>query len=218
MKKALTLLGPPGSGKTTVADNIGFEGRIDIIKTGPLLKKEIGQASEISKEIEIYINRGDLVPSEYVAKVIDKKMSGLGEDIELIVFDGFPRLKEEIDILFEVLKTNSFKLEGVILLELSRRQAYNRLVDRMHCSNCGAIYNLRYYPPPKKEAALDKRMDDYPTVIDSQLDEYESRTLKVVDHFRDKYPDFLMEIDADNSLFKIFSDLHRYLENIGIDI
>lgn len=218
MDKAISLLGPPGSGKTTVADNIGFEKGIDIIKTGPLLKNEIGKGSNISEDIEAYISRGDLVPSEYVAEVIDKKMSSLSNDTKLIVFDGFPRLREEIEILFEVLKSNDFRLEGVVFLSLTRRQAYDRLVERMHCSNCGAIYNLRYYPPPKKDAALDKRMDDYPTVIDSQLDEYESRTMKVVEHFRKKFPDFFIEIDADDSLFKIFSELHRHLKNIGIDI
>ena len=53
------IFGPPGAGKGTQAQNIVNKFNLYQISTGELLRNEIKNQSEIGKEIEQIISKGD---------------------------------------------------------------------------------------------------------------------------------------------------------------
>jgi adenylate kinase len=55
------MFGPPGSGKGTQAEILGKRMGLPTISTGVLLRKEIGDKTELGQKVELIIAGGNLV-------------------------------------------------------------------------------------------------------------------------------------------------------------
>ena len=64
------IFGPPGAGKGTQSQNIVKKFKLFQISTGDLLRKEIKNKTQIGKEIEEIISRGDFATDDIVNKLI----------------------------------------------------------------------------------------------------------------------------------------------------
>ena len=69
------IFGPPGAGKGTQSQNIVKKFKLFQVSTGDLLRNEIKKKTEIGKEIEEIISRGDFATDDIVNKLI--KISSL---------------------------------------------------------------------------------------------------------------------------------------------
>ena len=66
------IFGPPGAGKGTQAQNIVRKFNLYPVSTGDLLRTEIKNKSDIGKEIEEIISKGDFATDDIVNKLIKK--------------------------------------------------------------------------------------------------------------------------------------------------
>ena len=66
----IALFGAPGAGKGTQSQNIVKKFKLFQVSTGDLLRNEIKKKSEIGKEIEEIISRGDFATDDIVNKLI----------------------------------------------------------------------------------------------------------------------------------------------------
>ena len=64
------IFGPPGAGKGTQSQNIVKKYNLFQVSTGDLLRNEIKNKSEIGKEIEEIISKGDFATDNIVNKII----------------------------------------------------------------------------------------------------------------------------------------------------
>ena len=64
------IFGPPGAGKGTQSHHIVKKFKLFPVSTGDLLRNEIQNKSEIGKEIEEIISRGDFATDDIVNKLI----------------------------------------------------------------------------------------------------------------------------------------------------
>ena len=65
------IFGPPGAGKGTQSQNIVNKFKLFQVSTGDLLRSEIKNKSEIGKEIEEIISKGDFATDDIVNKIIN---------------------------------------------------------------------------------------------------------------------------------------------------
>ena len=93
----------------------------------------------------------------------------------LILFDDYPRNREEIQHLRKMEEKELFEQAAVIVLHLTRETAAKRISGRRKCENCGAMYTV-YFDPPQKPGTCDRcgsrpeqRNDDSPDVIEKSL-------------------------------------------------
>lgn len=144
-KCAIVLLGPPGSGKTTLVRSLATGKRLAAIEAGNLLKREVRLQTPLGRQIKPYTDSGVLVPSALVTRVISAEAETVEND--LVLFDGFPRCSEQIELFFQMLKEQQLHLGAVLVLTLDMQTAVERLSGRRICANCGSLYNQNVKPP-----------------------------------------------------------------------
>ena len=70
----LVLLGPPGAGKGTQARVLGELWGIPQIASGDLLRAVVRENSALGREAASYMDRGQLVPDEFVLKLVAERL------------------------------------------------------------------------------------------------------------------------------------------------
>ena len=70
----LILLGAPGAGKGTQAENICEKLSIPAISTGNIIREAIKNGTKVGLEAKRYIDSGDLVPDEVVIGIIKERL------------------------------------------------------------------------------------------------------------------------------------------------
>jgi adenylate kinase len=213
---AVVLMGPPGSGKTTVARRLATHYQFSVIETGNLLGAEVKRDTPLGREITPYKTAGDLVPSELVKRVIAAELEKAPE--RPVLFDGFPRSAPQVDLLFELLKERHLTLCAVIILNADTEVIMKRLGGRRLCQKCGTLYNI-YANPPRQEGRCDKcggelvqRPDDQPEVIRRRLENYERETVPIINLFRKQYQKLCLEVSAQAPTDEIITCVRQRLD------
>jgi adenylate kinase len=104
MKQRLLFLGPPGAGKGTQAQNLAAERGLLHLSTGDLLRAEVAAGSELGKEAEAVMARGELVSDALVLAIVRSRLEaqaaagGTGW-----LLDGFPRNLAQAEALGSLL-------------------------------------------------------------------------------------------------------------------
>lgn len=168
----LIFIGYPGSGKGTVAKQLKD---YEQISTGDLLRKEIASGSELGKQIDALISKGNLVSDEMALQLIKSNF----DPSKKYIFDGFPRTLKQAELLQEqVLQGQSFK---AVYFEIDKELLADRIVNRRSCPQCGAIYNLKFKPPQVKDTCddcshvgLTHRKDDTIEVLEKRFEIFEA--------------------------------------------
>jgi len=205
--KAVILLGPPGSGKSGLADKIGKHLPIDIFESGELLRREMNIGSELGERVGSFVERGELVPSELMIEVLGKVMSDA--ESATIVFDGFPRQMDQVIPFFAMIAENHFDLSAVIILEISKDVGTKRIAGRRICAGCGAVYNVDFDPPARVGVCnrcggtLVKRKDDTIETVTHRWETYENQTLPVIEYLTTNYPSLIHQVPAQKEIRQV---------------
>lgn len=216
MKREFIFLGPPACGKGTqtsrLAEYLGFPH----VDTGSLLRAEIKNGTENGKIAKGFIDKGQLVPVELVAKIIGDRLAQ--KDCENgYILDGYPRSAEQADMLLDINKRNDKEPAQftAIYFDLDKEVLLDRIVNRRSCPKCGEIYNLKY-KPTKVEGVCDKcgealtqRKDDNAETARARFETYFNETAPLIDYYTEK--GLLKTLNADGSIDEVWE---RMLEII----
>lgn len=183
----LILLGAPGAGKGTVAKQLtAIDGSVQI-STGDILRGAVKEGSELGKEAEGYMKRGDLVPDSLIMGIMEKRLQE--PDCQKgFLLDGFPRTIPQAEALKEIFAKLNIKFDMAVDIDVPRDVIFDRLCTRRTCNNtdCQAIYNVKSMPP-KKEGICDKcgnpiiqRDDETEEAIAHRLDTYNEKTAPLI--------------------------------------
>lgn len=188
------FLGPPGSGKGTIASKITKELKIPHISTGDLFRAAIKAENDLGLKIKSIIEAGDLVPDEVTIEVVKRRLS-VSDTENGYILDGFPRTPAQAEAL------NKFsKVDKVIDLNLNDEELIKRLSGRRVCKNCGNSFHVNFVPPQKDgicddcNGELYTRKDDQIDSIKNRLKIYYSQTEPLKEYY--KKLNVLCPIDA----------------------
>ncbi len=186
----IVLFGAPGSGKGTqgalIAEKYGFLH----LSTGLMLRDEVKKGSELGKEIDTYISKGDLVPNEMMCSILKEELKTY-IDVKGIIFDGFPRTISQAEFLDATLKEYGLKIDLMIDIQADKDILIKRLVKR---------------------GTMSHRTDDTHDTILKRLKIYDNETKPIINYY--KKTNRYNSVVSINSIEDTFNDIIALIENI----
>ena len=181
------IFGPPGAGKGTQAQNIVKKFKLYQISTGDLLRNEVKNRTEIGKDIENIISKGDFATDEIVNELIKNAIFDVTKKNNLI-FDGYPRSLSQAKNLDLLMQNSDQKIDFIFYLNVKKDTIIKRI---------------------EKRKILEKRSDDNLPTILKRYDAYMDTTKPVLDYYSKKLNFY--EIDGGEKIEQISSKIEQIL-------
>ena len=182
------IFGPPGAGKGTQAFNIVKKFNLFQVSTGDLLRDEVKNQTDIGRDIENIISKGDFATDEIVNELI-KKIIYDPQKKNRLIFDGYPRSLNQAENLDNLLNDSNQNIDFIFYLNVKKETIIKRI---------------------EKRKIVENRADDDLSTILKRYDTYMETTKPVLD-FYSKKSNF-HEIDGDLKIEEISSKIEQILD------
>ncbi|MGB9602192.1 MAG: adenylate kinase family protein, partial [Limisphaerales bacterium] len=203
------IMGKNGAGKGTQSSLLCRAYDLVHISVGDILRWNIQNHTKIAAKIIKHIQSGQLVPDEIVFEVVKKRLEEHNWNYGFVL-DGFPRNLNQAEFFME-----SYDIDAVIHIHVSDDVAIKRVLSRRICEHCKLDYNLIYHRPQNPDfcdvcgGRLLPRADDTPNAIREQVYEYNSKTIPIIDYFKQK--EIVITVNGDKPIEQVHSEIKREL-------
>ena len=214
MARYYVLLGPPGAGKGTQAKIIAENLHLVHISSGDIFRENLGKQTELGKQAQGYINRGELVPDGLTINMIRDRLQK--PDCENgVILDGFPRTPAQAEALRKMLNETGQEVLGVPYISVPADVLIERLSGRWSCKQNGHVYHLKYNPPKVAGicdidgSELYQREDDRSETVLKRIEVYLSQTAPLIVYYQEQGK--LLEVDGTQDIAKVSDQLLKAL-------
>ena len=177
----LILLGPPGAGKGTQAKIIEDRYGLVQLSTGDMLRAAVAAGTDVGKQAEAIMARGELVPDEIVVGIISDRVDE-PDCAKGFILDGFPRNVAQAEALDKMLAEKGLALDAVVELAVDDAILVSRIEKRAAETEGGP------------------RADDNVEALRKRLQVYHAQTAPLIGYYGDKgvlkTVDGMADIDA----------------------
>lgn len=206
----IVLLGAPGSGKGTQAQQLQSDHGWPQVSTGDLLRSAVADGTELGLKAKVVMDAGNLVSDEIVLGIIKERLGN--DDAKTgFVLDGFPRNRAQALDLETVLKDLGKQLDAAVFMDVRFDILLKRLTGRRTCSKTGKLLNIYFSSQEELDACTDaggeliRRVDDDEDTIRNRLEVYERETAPLIDYYRDSGQ--LRTVQAEGTPAEVYSRL-----------
>ena len=215
----LILMGAPGAGKGTIAKLLSaVDGSVQI-STGDILRGAVDAGSDLGRQAQDYMRRGELVPDDLIMALMEHRLQQ--PDCESgFLLDGFPRTIPQAEALTRLLGKLGVVLDMAVNIEVPREVIIERLTTRRTCENreCQEIYNIKSKPPAvegicdKCGSAVVQRDDETSAAISRRLATYNQKTAPLIGFYEKQNLLLTTKTTASEAVVKAVTD---QLESTG---
>ena len=217
----LIMMGPPGAGKGTQADEIAKAHGIPKISTGDMLREAVQNGTEIGRGANAIMSAGKLVGDDVMIGIVrgrlDQKDARDG-----FVLDGFPRTVTQAKALDEIMAGRDPLI--VVDIVVPEFELVRRLSRRMVCNACGATSGGPGGPGgiiTRGDAAvcqrcggkLVQRSDDNDAVVRERLKFYHDQAQPLVEYYHTR-PTF-RSVNGSQAPDRVGADLIAAIDSAG---
>jgi adenylate kinase len=191
MLRAL-LLAAPGAGKGTQGTRLAARYGVPHLATGDMLRAHVADQTELGREAQVYMDRGELVPDDLVVRLAVGRIGAPGAAAGFVL-DGFPRTLAQAVNAYEWAKTRDRMFHAVIVLDVPETELVARLVER------GRIAG---------------RSDDTEDTIRNRLAVYRAETQPLMDFYDARQ--ILFALDGTGTIDEVASRIEDALVGRGL--
>lgn len=206
----IVLIGPQGCGKGTQAKLLAERYKIPHISTGDLLRESAEKGDGIGLVIKNYLNKGKLIPTNTIIKIIEEKIKK-PECKKGFILDGFPRNLDQAEALDEITE-----IDLVFIIDISDELAVKRISRRQNCAKCKRVYGIDI--PPKKKGTCDMcsvklivREDDKPELVKKRLEVYHDETEPLIEYYKVR-KDVVYTLDGSERADKVLKEIVKIID------
>jgi adenylate kinase len=195
----IVLLGPPGAGKSTIAEAIVDQYHLVPISTGQRLRAEIKAHTSLGRGVAAYLEHGDLVPDSLMDRLLRACLETL-EPENGFLLDGYPRTMVQALGLDGTLADYGRRLDRVIALDVTDEEVVRRLSGRRMCEGAGEPFPVHVDDLAsmmrcrERGGHLAQRDDDRPEIVRQRLTVYHQQTQPLLDYYEGE--GLLRRVDA----------------------
>lgn len=206
----IVMLGAPGAGKGTQAQQMTSHLGIPRISTGDIFRESLVEDNVLGKEIREFMEKGELVPDDIVLKVVEERLSR--EDCRHgFILDGFPRtLRQAMEF------DRDFDVNCVINLVVDRDTLTRRLVGRRTCRSCNAVHHASALGGldvcPICGGELFMRQDDDEATISNRMRVYLQSTHPLIEYYENRGK--LINVDSTQSPEAVLAEIKGHIANL----
>ena len=211
----IILLGAPGAGKGTQAQNICDELNIPALSTGAIFRAAMEAGSEVGKKAKEYVEAGNLVPDDITVGIIADRI--LENDCSNgFILDGFPRTVAQAEALEKMLTEHNMSLTHVLSIEVDEEAIVQRRGGRLMAPTSGRVYHETNNPPKVagkcdvSGEALIKRDDDKEEIVRHRLKVYEEQTAPVKGYYAAN--NMLTEVNGMQDVADVSAEIMRIIK------
>jgi len=211
------LMGPPGAGKGTQADEIVQEFGIPHISTGDMFRSAAAEGTDLGLKAKAIMETGKLVPDDVTIGIVKERL--MRDDcIPGCLFDGFPRTIAQAEALDSMLKEMGRRIDCVLSFEVPDDVLVERLTGRLVCRKCGETFHIRHQPPQVDGICDDCggelyiRDDDKEETARNRLSVYHAQTAPLLDYYQNS--GVIAAIDAHCSIEEVAEKIMKALAGL----
>lgn len=211
-----SLLGPPGSGKSTQAELLKKSLNLVHVDIGSELRAIAEQDTDLGRTVdEIIHHRGELVPDNIMEDVFRQAVARVPQDKGVLV-DGAPRYVSQIDEFLRIFTECGRVLDEIIFIDLPLEESIARISKRYLCFACRHPYIFG------KDIVVDdivcgdcggrvgQRKDDTVDGVTKRFQVFQTETLPVIEYFEKK--NMLLRVNGRQGSEEIFKEI---MEKVG---
>jgi len=212
MRPQLILIGAPGSGKGTQANNLISEMGYNHISTGDLLRAEIAKESDLGQKLKSILAAGDLVDDATVLELLNANCELEGNSY---IFDGYPRNLEQAKALDESVLKGADSM--AVYFDIDLEILIERIVNRRTAPKSGEIYNL-ITRPPKVPGKCDvsgedlvHRKDDNEDTVRNRMNIFKENVDPILAYYEGQGR--LQRVNAASAAVEVFDLIKNIVDN-----
>eukprot|EP01114_Cavostelium_apophysatum_P013376 TRINITY_DN3228_c0_g1_i1.p1 TRINITY_DN3228_c0_g1~~TRINITY_DN3228_c0_g1_i1.p1 ORF type:complete len:676 (+),score=191.65 TRINITY_DN3228_c0_g1_i1:135-2030(+) len=205
----ILLLGPPGSGKSTVSSNLHQKYHLAPISSGDLLRQEKASGSDLGKYIKENPQYNALVE---IANELTRNKVKEAKGHAGFVMDGI-RTILDAKTVDSILEDEGVHLHHVIQLDIQETSIFKRLCGRKIHAASGRVYGSDN--PPKVPGIdditgekLEAREEDSTEAVNKRLNFYRNNITDLSRYYRDIYH----VVNVERPVQEILGDIEQILK------
>eukprot|EP00808_Paulinella_micropora_P003045 g39743.t1 len=212
------VTGKPGSGKGTLCPLIAEKYGIKHLSTGDMLRAAVQAGTEIGKQADEVMKKGELVSDDLIVKLIGEAMEAK-ECRYGFILDGFPRTLGQAEELNKMLEARKKRVSLVLQFDVPNEVLVERITGRRIHKASGRSYHVKFNPP-KEEGKddvtgepLEQRADDNEESLKSRLEAYATSTKPILEYYAKPTVEVpVLTVNADQPPEKVKEETMSMLE------
>ena len=184
------LLGPPGAGKGTQASRIAERLGIPAISTGDIFRANMAEGTEIGKQAQAYMDRGEFVPDSVTNAMVKARLAA--PTLPTVPPRRLPASVEQAHVLRDMLLDLGKSIDVVLEIQVDEDEVVERMLKR---------------------AQEQHRTDDTEPVMRHRLEVYHQQTLPVATYYVDQ--DLLEVVDGSGTIDEVTARIFAILDSVA---
>lgn len=207
------IYGPPGSGKTTIANNINFQGNIAYISTGDVTRGQMSKGGRVGKELDYYHKNSLQYPKDLIRQVMTEAIKERLQNNNIALLDGYPKYFDEVLDYTSIMQELGLSTKGIIRLQLPIEESWRRIKDRFICPECNGQISMLETSEckcPQCGTMLTKRWEDDYANLERRYKDHMEAVGPVLDLLA-PYCSNILKVDASMPLPQILHIINSFI-------
>nr|CAB3220769.1 AK58 radial spoke protein [Phallusia mammillata] len=204
----IVLIGPTGSGKSTMAQKLAEKYKLVDVSCGTVIKEQIANETKLGDAVKDFVKEKQRIPNALVSKIILDRLTNLDASTQGWVLHGFPLTREQAESLAD----GGLRPNRVYFLDIPDDCVIERLCYRLTDPISGERFHTIYNPPHSNDVKQRCRQhhEDSEEEVKKRLDEYHSYMEELSEYYAEEGAS---RINADQDPQTVF----EYIEGILVN-